>query len=121
MVKLFVYGTLRKGMGNHPFIAQHDVEVETAFVRGTMYVNGLPYYKNAGNDMIKGDLVTFKTEDISCLKNIDNLEGHPNVYKRIKKDVRTLDGEMVEAWVYEYQRPIRHGDTTTDYKEYIGG
>lgn len=122
MEKLFVYGTLRRGMHNHSMIKDKNIDIRRGHVRGKLYVNGLPYFKRHGNDLIVGDLIYFHDVDDfgKELAFIDRLEGHPNSYRREKIEVQ-LAGETTDAWIYVYQGVIPHNDTTRDWIKYIKG
>ena len=104
-LKVFVYGTLKKGFRNHIRI-EDSKKVESAQVNGRLYCTGLPYvcmkesqylgiasgdlekdmksfstakvenYKTS-NETVKGELITF--DDWNALKGLDALEGYrPN-------------------------------------------
>ena len=104
-MKVFVYGTLKKGFGNHRRL-EDATKVEPAQVNGRLYDVGLPYvcmkdsnfsciasgdiekdmksFSNqktenyiSSNETVKGELITFS--DWSALKGLDSLEGYrPN-------------------------------------------
>ena len=104
-MKVFVYGTLKKGFGNHRRL-EGATKVEPAQVNGRLYDVGLPYvcmkdsnfsciatgdiekdmksFSNqktenyiSASETVKGELITFS--DWSALKGLDSLEGYrPN-------------------------------------------
>lgn len=99
-VKMFVYGTLKKGMHNHGYLkgAKFLGKYET----GPGYrkvVNGLPYLiedsEGAGCD---GEL--YEVSQLT-LKMLDRLEGHPDWY--VRKLIKVFDTEKdigTDAWTY---------------------
>lgn len=94
-----VYGTLRKGYGNHRLLVNSKFLSE-AKLRGTMYSLGpFPAVSLHGNTDLKLELYEV---DEDTLQSLDYLEGHPNFYMRQK--VETSEGP---AWVYT----MDHDDT----------
>lgn len=97
-MKVFVYGTLKKGKKNHSYINKEmEKEIELN-VPGFLYWNINRYYphfiSNPFGMNIKGELYDLTESEV---KNIDKLEGHPDFFKR-KKTI--IDGE--EIYYYEY-------------------
>ena len=100
-LKVFVYGTLKTGHGNHHRVA-HATKIEKATINGKLYQSGLPYLtmdkedwstvghadinvdrKNFDNkvcddelkeECVHGELLTFS--DWSVLRKLDSLEGY---------------------------------------------
>ena len=110
---VFVYGTLRKGFCNHHFLrrAKFLGRARTK-EKYALYVGEFPYVvKNRPVSFIVGEVYAV---DNAALAALDELEGHPNCYKREKIKVRLEDGQEVGAWIYFYPRPrgklIRKGD-----------
>jgi gamma-glutamylaminecyclotransferase len=108
---IFVYGTLKKGFGNHPILqeikAEFITEVETA-ERYPLVVNGLPYLLNMpGNGKrVKGELYN-RTNPEHAMTRLDSLEGHPHFYRRQVIDVKDQAGNTVQAWAYFLYAPER--------------
>ncbi len=101
MTKVFVYGTLKKGWGNHrllegsTFLGVYETPKEFS-----LYDGGFPYAFHGGGENIRGEL--YEVDD-DTLKNLDRLEGYPSHYNRIKIEAHdTADsmGENYEAWIY---------------------
>jgi gamma-glutamylaminecyclotransferase len=102
---LAVYGTLKKGYGNHRLIERAKlVSFQNAITEKEYYMTGFgfPYsFKNAPADVaeaIKVELYYFKDE--KDLVEIDELEGHPRWYTRELVDVTTTGGKKCKAWMY---------------------
>ncbi len=114
---VFVYGTLREGHGNNRLIPQdvtgEDATTDDDFVM-TAYSGFpavyLPQHEDEGT-IITGEV--YEVDD-ATLERLDNLEGHPDWYKREQVDV-TIRHRRVTAWIYimqgERQGPvIKSGD-----------
>jgi len=100
--KVFVYGTLKRGFGNHHFLmgsrfigTGHTVEKFAMHTEG-----GIPFVvENEPVSYIYGELYSV---DNSVLDNLDRLEGHPTWYRRQEIEIH-LDGgtnPTVKAWMY---------------------
>ncbi len=96
---LFVYGTLKRGFGNHYFLRHCEFLGEGETVeKYAMYICGVPYVVSSEKvSTIKGELYRVGEK---VLKEIDRLEGHPWGYKREKIKVCLEDGSIVFAWMY---------------------
>lgn len=100
MNKVFVYGTLKKGHGNHPFLADQkylgkgEIGKEFTLYRDTI----LPYLVRKDGEGAVGEVYEVQDERMPML---DMLEGHPHVYNREKVEIK-IDGEKDTAWVYVF-------------------
>lgn len=110
-MKIFVYGTLKRGKSNHDLMYGYD-DVEEGYVNGyKMYTNG--YYPLAvrgdENDIIFGEIFSFNKNQENILKKLDMLEGYNNeetdLYKRIEVNVNTESGTE-QAYMYLYNRQV---------------
>lgn len=111
---LFVYGTLRKGIG-HPmaeFLAQRARFLGAARTAGRLYDLG-PYpgmrEAESATEWVHGDL--FELDDVSdTLAALDRYErqgrGRPLFVRRTAEAIAP-SGERVTAWVYLYEGPLR--------------
>ena len=94
-IKVFVYGSLKRGYGNH----QHHLD-KSEFLG---QAETLPQYSlfslGAYPGVIKGGVTSVQGElygvDKEGLRNLDRLEGHPSYYQR--EVIETSEGE---AWIY---------------------
>lgn len=102
--KLFVYGTLKRGYGNHHYLSESEfLGKAITKKRYALYSDGIPFLvKEPPVSRIKGELYEVDSE---TLENVDLLEGHPSVYRREKIVVILEDGREVEAWAYFYPHP----------------
>jgi len=114
---LFVYGTLKRGFGNH------DLLYRARFIgnavtkhKYALYESGIPFvYPFEEVSQIKGEVYEVDRETLEC---IDALEGHPFWYRRQQVPVILESGREVTAWIYFY--PERVG-TLNVTGEYTGG
>lgn len=97
-----VYGSLRKGMGNHRVIGQHMPELlSTEELHGwKMYsMGGFPAIcesNDAENDTVI--IEVYKVDEAQhelAASSLDMLEGYPSFYNRV-----LVDTSVGEAWVY---------------------
>jgi gamma-glutamylaminecyclotransferase len=101
-----VYGTLKRGKGNYYRLLHNDEEAQflskgQTTHRYPMVVDGIPYlYKEKG----KGHYIDVELFRVSNnkLAELDELEGHPEWYKRHLDWVKTPSGSR-KAWVYFMQ------------------
>lgn len=99
-MKIFVYGSLMKGEGNHSLLDnEYSTYIGKAVTkRGfTLYdLGGFPGMVEKGNDAIVGEIYDICA---STLSRLDQLEGHPQFYRR--KYIQLQDGENIEAYVLD--------------------
>jgi gamma-glutamylcyclotransferase (GGCT)/AIG2-like uncharacterized protein YtfP len=101
---IFVYGTLRKGHGNHHLLKDaHWYGVGRTEEQYALYlVSGYPYVNGKESRYpIIGELYGV---DDATLATLDRLEGHPRYYERREVAV-TVDGERYSAWMYFHDPP----------------
>jgi gamma-glutamylaminecyclotransferase len=91
--RVFVYGTLKRGFGNHRLLARAAL-VGEATIRGSMHdLGAFPAVAIDGKaGTVHGELFDV---DSPTMERLDRLEGTPHFYQR--KLVHTSAGE---AWVY---------------------
>lgn len=99
-MNIFVYGTLRKGFGNHRLLSSAKFlgNARTNEKYG-MFGGGIPFVnKHTPHYPIVGEIYEV---DEPTLKRLDGLEGHPDWYYRepIKATLEDT-GEVVEAEIY---------------------
>lgn len=109
---VFVYGTLKRGHGNHVLLENSDYlgeavselsryEMRAPETGGFPFVTDVSVHsKNKGR--ILGEI--YRVDD-SVLDRLDLLEGHPSFYTRRIRTFKLLDsGEVVAAWIYLHPR-----------------
>lgn len=130
--KIFVYGTLQRGMYNEKFLP--NVAIKSAYnatINGDLYmVKGATFpavvNKNSSN-IVHGELYELKDKLIdSLIKLCDRLEGHPNFYKRETTSVTDEFGNKHMAYVYilvnheDLGKRIHNGRYKSEYYGIIG-
>ncbi len=96
---VFVYGTLKKGFGNH-YLLENSKFIGRAKTKEKykMTANGIPFVsKSKAVSHIIGEV--YEVDD-ETLEKLDFLEDHPDWYKREKVKVVLEDGKELEAWLY---------------------
>ena len=128
-MRIFVYGTLKRGHYNHrlmdmvgaEFIGEAEsVEPYLLMVERIPYAirpSALPEGSPEGTP-IKGEV--YEVED-NYVQYIDSLESHPQWYRRERANFKLSDGSIVNAWIYlapdsEY-RPHEQTGPITDYNQ----
>lgn len=109
MHKVFVYGTLKEGHGNHGYLSNSKL-IKQAYISGFLLINtgGFPYAIEAEpTDFAIGEV--YEVDD-ETLRALDRLEGYPSHYQRRKVDTYHLDSILMankprtdEAWIYYIQ------------------
>lgn len=93
-----VYGTLKKGRGNHHVMENSggsNMFLTTTKREYTMHDGGFP-------KVVKGNTSRIGVEvyEVEYLAHLDYLEGHPTHFKR---ELVELEGTDKTAWMYIYQ------------------
>lgn len=103
MEYLFVYGTLKKGFGNHDLLESANFIGEgfTESKYKMLSLGGFPGVVD-GTKEIWGELY-----QVENLNSIDTLEGYPNFYGRERTTIyipftdRWKKVKLTEAWIYK--------------------
>lgn len=100
--KLAVYGTLKRGHGNHHLLSDAKFLGEGYIDKGVgLIVDGLPFLVEDASG--PGCYIELYEVTESQLRACDRLEGHPSVYRRKEVSTYELDtGHEVKAFVYIY-------------------
>jgi len=94
-VRVFVYGSLKKGFGNHPYhLSKANMigEAETLPQYSLFSLGSFPGVIKGGVTSVQGELYEVDREE---LRSLDQLEGHPGFYQR-----EVIDTSEGEAWIY---------------------
>ena len=111
---VFVYGTLKKGHGNHrllekaKFLGKHITKAKYTLLDLGPY----PAVLNAGDSSIKGEIYEI---DQNTLRDLDRLEGYPHLYQRHK-----ITSPHGEAWMYTMEDPLMTHVEVIDSGEWEG-
>ena len=96
-IDVFVYGTLRKGQGNHQFLEKAEFRGRTR-ISGTMYNLGpFPAVANTKEGVIHGEVYRVSEEQLA---NLDALEGNPDYYHRHR-----VNCSLGKVWAYFMPHP----------------
>jgi len=109
MNKVFVYGSLLFGLGNHGLLRNSRLlgEDETKDLVYTMYdLGNFPGVVLEGKDRIYGEV--YEVDDL-VFHNLDTLEGYPNFYSR--KEVDLVHNGT--AWMYYLNNKDRYKNYNT--------
>ena len=103
-IPVFVYGTLKRGHGNHRELEDASYLGEASTVkRYALHVQGLPMVdRNNPVSVIHGELYLV---DRATFADLDRLEGHPHCYHRYLTQVALADGSLRAAWMYFFPDP----------------
>ncbi len=114
-VPIFIYGTLKKGSGNHYAYLNNARFVGYAHTKEKhgLRISGLPKLTRENYAHVKGELYLV---DKNELEEIDLLEGHPDHYKRDLISVQTTTHTFI-AWAYYLDE--RNGTLTDEYLSQI--
>jgi gamma-glutamylaminecyclotransferase len=98
---VFVYGTLKQGFSNDRYLSGSKF-LGTGWTvnKYAMYSDGLPFViMTEPVSQIQGEL--YQVDDIT-LDLLDDIEGHPNWYRREQVEICLDDGNysITKAWVY---------------------
>lgn len=101
---VFVYGTLKKGEGNHRLMSMSEgvllYSPAESYPNYTMYdLGGFPAVVHGGTSCIRGEVYKVKTLDL-----LDDLEGHPTFYCREQVPIIGWPHHIITCWMYVYTR-----------------
>ena len=105
---IFVYGTLKRGEGNHHLI-DHAEFVDVGYIKGCVLfdLGGCPAMMPGGSrngnveQAAKGEIYAVKDEDLDdTLARLDTLEQEGNLYIRAKLNVRDRGNNVRECITY---------------------
>jgi gamma-glutamylaminecyclotransferase len=118
---VFVYGTLKRGCGNHHTIQRACGEFAGQAVtvdRLPLVVDGLPYLLDrvGQGHRVHGEL--YRVPDADGWRLLDRLEGHPRFYRRRVIACEVNGGDQVDAWTYFLQGDLGRFAHLTPLREY---
>jgi gamma-glutamylcyclotransferase (GGCT)/AIG2-like uncharacterized protein YtfP len=104
-MKVFVYGTLKRGYGNHHILADSRFVGEGETVaRCRLFNSGFPVLRRRlnldgpWNAPVRGEI--YEVTNPETLARLDRLESEGFMYHRRIKKIRTDDGQIVKAHTY---------------------
>lgn len=97
MTRVFVYGTLRQGQGNHRLLENQQFigTSRTEAIYEMIHLGGFPGVLRTGPASIRGEI--YEVDD-DALARLDRLEGHPHFYTREEIDIPGTE----RVWIYFY-------------------
>ena len=97
-INIFVYGSLKRGYGNHNYFCKNMINCVPCTTKGTLYDTGygFPALDLNGEQVVHGELITVPLDDLPAF---DYLEGVPRLYQR-NKIIIDIDGDKKESFVY---------------------
>jgi gamma-glutamylcyclotransferase (GGCT)/AIG2-like uncharacterized protein YtfP len=116
---VFVYGTLRRGASNHELIRRSPCSGLGRTVEPyALYVGRYPYaVRRERTIRIRGEVYRV---DVETMARLDELEQHPEVYRREQVDIELDGGEILQAWLYFYPAPEGEPLPSGDYADWPG-
>lgn len=123
MIKVFVYGTLRKGEGNHRLLAEATCLAEQCWTEGQLYDTGFGYpaMKISSSTYVYGELYSITESELNRLEQLEGyrVDGENNLYNRIQQTVYTDSGKVVAfMYVANKETLLRSRISNGDWKEY---
>lgn len=98
-----VYGTLKRGFGNHRVLQDAGgefVAIARSVTPFPLVVSGLPYLLDRPGEGYQVEVELYRVSTLEGLRRLDRLEGHPDFYRRRVEAFKQEDGTAVDAWVY---------------------
>lgn len=97
---VFVYGSLKDGYPNHGVIERSERLGKAKTFDKKYHMKSFGYFPavvDNGSYKIRGELYSVSDE---TMRSLDHLESNGYFYKREPTNVKTEDGQIVEAWMY---------------------
>ena len=107
-MKVFVYGTLMKGLSNHFLCSEFDHTAAPASLKGYGLYQVVSYFPGIieeSESMVLGEVYDI---DEVTLKKMDSLEGEGDLYIRKEVTVTSASGEY-KAYTYVWNRAVDPG------------
>jgi gamma-glutamylaminecyclotransferase len=97
-MKVFVYGSLKKGFYNHGLLSESTfIDNAMTLPKYTMYdLGGYPAIVEMGDTPIFGEVY-----EVNDIVRLDRLEGHPKWYRR-----EQIPTHLGDVWVYIMRAPL---------------
>lgn len=95
---VFVYGSLKKGYGNHPILGNSEfIGKAKTYLEFQMYsFGGFPALVS-GDKSYEGEIYSV---DEDTMVRLDRLEGYPHFYTRKEHNVIINDEDNPLVWIY---------------------
>ena len=109
-----VYGSLRRGLGNHRLLKSNKlvgVQELDGFTLWDYAPGSFPAITEGGDSKITVELYEV---DAAGLKRLDGLEGYPSFYNR-----KVVSTERGDAWIYFIEEDLSHLNKVEDGDWYM--
>lgn len=114
-----VYGSLRAGLFNHVVLG--NAPYTSMGIAKGFRMHSLGAYPALVRDPDSPTEVVVELYDVSCMKNLDRLEGYPKYYARKQVKIDTPQGAVL-AWVYHMERNLtEYHIEGGDWKKWLKG
>lgn len=103
-IYVFVYGTLKRGFGNHRYLEDSEYIGEAKAENISLHAKSnspFPFAMVSTGQTAYGEVYKINEQ---TLKNLDRLEGTPCLYQRKTVTVHLLSGTTLEAYIYLSER-----------------
>lgn len=106
---LAVYGTLKSDKGNHWLLSDSQfIGKGKTGNKYPMVCEGIPYVYNEPGTGHHIHVEVYDITDPTVALDVDNLENHPDWYKRTIVNIQLDTGEYVNAWMYLQPKNTRN-------------
>lgn len=97
-----VYGTLKRGYGNHRLLKNCSVYLGEWLLSGNYSMVDLGAFPGVIDSEGQSTILTevYSLDGPTVLQNLDRLEGHPSFYCRREVLVRNQSGDSKSVWLY---------------------
>lgn len=113
---VFVYGSLKRGYGNHGFLVDQNFLGVAKTSESNFYMVSLGAFpatiRHESGKKITGEVYEV---DEQTFKSLDQLEGQGSLYSRNKEMFDLQNGKKVEAWIYLMPRQIANSVVARGY------
>lgn len=109
-MNLFVYGTLRYGMHNHRYIAHCEYLGKGTINASLYHRGGLPTAFDIPNSTIIGEVYAVDPITEVFINRLESYRPETpelSLYIPIEKSVQLENGQIITAYVYFFNRPMR--------------
>lgn len=129
---LFVYGTLRSGFRAHSVLAQRAQAMGRGWMAGQLYDTGsypAAVGSNVPGERVYGEVYRLSSDSAELVSELDRYEGYlphatdASLFCRIPAQITIENGNLVDAWVYLFNRPVLHLPRipSGDYARHVHG
>lgn len=117
--KMFVYGTLRSGYGNHSVMPSNSKFIGNGKTveMFRLTASGIPFVsKSEALHRVTGEV--YEVTESAMTGPLDRLEGHPGFYTRELTPIELEDGTTEDAWLYFCESKGNTLIESGDYADY---